>query len=335
MDRLANEPLTPYAITGNQTVESTKSAVSWGAIVAGAVVAAAVSLILLALASGLGLASVSPWPNSGASLTTFSVMTAIGLIVVQWIASGLGGYVTGRLRTKWTGTHTHEVFFRDTAHGFIMWALSTVLVASLLASATASLVSAGAHGAAMVATGVAAGGAGAAGSAMTNSGGAGSGAGGGASGASGSAGESSAPAGTMVGTMSPVGSVSAYNIDTLFRTAQPNGAGGPGSNADARAEATRILARSLSSGDVPAADRTYLAQLVAARTGVSDTDAQKRVDDTIAQVQADETKARQAADAARKASSAASIFTALSMVIGAFIACAAAALGGQLRDMHP
>jgi hypothetical protein len=309
MDRLANEPLAPYATPGNQTVESSKSAVSWGAIIAGAVVAAAVSLILLALASGLGLASVSPWPNSGASLTTFSVMTAIGLIVVQWVASGFGGYITGRLRTKWTGTHTHEVFFRDTAHGFIMWALSTVLVASLLASATASLVGAGAHGAAMVASGAAAGGAGAAGSAMANSG---------------------APAGTL----SPVGSVSAYNVDTLFRSAQPNANGGT-SNADARAEATRILARSLTSGDVAAADRTYLAQLVAARTGVSDTDAQKRVDDTIAQVQADEAKARQAADTARKASSAASIFTALAMVIGAFIACAAAALGGQLRDLHP
>jgi hypothetical protein len=134
--------------------------------------------------------------------------------------------------------------------------------------------------------------------------------------------------------MSPVGSVSAYNVDTLFRSAQPN-ANAAGSNADARNEATRILARSLSSGDVPAADRTYLAQLIAARAGISDTDAQKRVDDTIAQVQADETKARQVADSARKASSAASIFTALSMVIGAFIACAAAALGGQLRDMHP
>ena len=303
MDRLANEPLASYATSANQPVESSRSAVSWGAIVAGAVVAAAVSLILLALASGLGLASVSPWPDSGASLTTFSVMTAIGLIVVQWFASGLGGYVTGRLRTKWTGTHTHEVFFRDTAHGFIMWALSTVLVATLLASATASLVSGGAHGAAMVASGAAAGATG------TNS---------------------SAPAGTL----SPVGSVSTYNIDTLFRSAQPNANAGT-SNADARAEATHILARSLTSGDVAAADRTYLAQLVAARAGISDADAQKRVNDTIAQVQADETKARQAADTARKASAAASIFTALAMVIGAFIACAAAALGGQLRDQHP
>ena len=335
MDRLANEPLAPHATTGNQTVESSKSAVSWGAIIAGAVVAAAVSLVLLALASGLGLASVSPWPDSGASLKTFSVMTAIGLIVVQWLASGLGGYMTGRLRTKWTGTHTHEVFFRDTAHGFIMWALSTVLVASLLASAAASLVGAGAHGAAMVASGAAAGGgAGAAGSALANSGGGGSGGGRSGSGATGAGGSNANP-GALAGTMSPVGSVSAYSVDTLFRSAQPNANGSGGSNADSRAEATRILARSLTSGDVSAADRTYLAQLVAARTGISDTDAQKRVDDTIAQVQADETKARQAADAARKASAAASIFTALSMVIGAFIACAAAALGGQLRDMHP
>ena len=136
------------------------------------------------------------------------------------------------------------------------------------------------------------------------------------------------------GTLSPTGAISAYNIDTLFRPAQPN-ANSANSNADARAETTRILAQSLTSGDVPAADRAYLAQLVAARTGISDTDAQKRVDDTIAQVQAGETKARQAADAARKASAAASIFTALSMMIGAFIACAAAALGGQLRDLHP
>jgi hypothetical protein len=301
MDRLANDRLSPLAGSGAPIVEASTSAVSWAAIVAGAVVAAAVSLILLALASGLGLASVSPWPNSGASLTTFSVMTAIGLIVVQWIASGTGGYITGRLRTKWVGTHTHEVFFRDTAHGFITWALATVLVASILASATSSLVSAGARGAATVAAGAA------------------QGAGRGA-------------ASSMQSGASPGSSVAGYDVDTLFRSARPDG---NASMADARTEAARILAKALATGDIPAADRTYLAQLVAARTGISDTDAQKRVDDVIAQVQAAEVKARQAADAARKASAAASMFTSLSMVIGAFIACAAAALGGQLRDEHP
>src|SRR5580700_3583402 len=146
-----------------------KSAASWPAILAGAFVAVSASLILVVLGSGLGFAAVSPWPGHGASATGLTISSAIWLIVTQWISAALGGYVAGRLRTKWTGTHTHEVFFRDTAHGFIMWALSTVLVATLLASATASLVSGGAHGAAMVASGAAAGGAGVAGSAMANS----------------------------------------------------------------------------------------------------------------------------------------------------------------------
>jgi hypothetical protein len=298
MDRLANERLPALAGSGTPTIEASTSAVSWPAIIAGAVVAASVSLILLALASGLGLASVSPWPGSGASLTSFSVMTAVGLIVVQWIASGTGGYITGRLRTKWTGTHTHEVFFRDTAHGFITWALATVIAATILASAASSIVGSGAHGAAVIASGAAQG----------------------------------AASSMQSGASAAGSSVAGYDVDTLFRSDRPDA---NASVRDARAEATRILAKGMTSGDVPAADRTYLAQLVAARTGISDADAQKRVDDVIAHVQAAEVKARQAADAARKASSAASIFTSLSMVIGAFIACAAAALGGQMRDEHP
>ncbi len=308
MDRFATEHLGPSDTVRAPTVEASTSAVSWGAIIAGAVVAASVSLILLALASGLDLAAVSPWPNSGASLGTFSVMTAIALIVVQWLASGVGGYVTGRLRTKWAGTHTHEVFFRDTAHGFITWALSTVIVASLLASAVSSVVGAGARGVTAVASGAAMGA---------------------------SQGASSAGAASSQGQGGGLaGAVSGYNIDMLFRPDHPD-SNTPASTADARAETTRILTKALSSGDVPAADRAYLAQLVAARTGVSEADAQKRVDDVISRVQADETKARQAADTARKASAEASIFTALSMVIGAFIASVAAALGGRLRDLHP
>src|ERR1022692_2649216 len=89
-------------------VEPAKSAVSWAAILAGAATAVAASLIMLAIGAGLGLASVSPWANVGASLTTFTVMTAIWLIMTQWVASGLGGYLTGRLRTRWSGTHKHE-----------------------------------------------------------------------------------------------------------------------------------------------------------------------------------------------------------------------------------
>jgi hypothetical protein len=281
--------------------ESAVSAVSWPAIFAGAFVAAAASLVLAALGSGFGLASVSPWPGSGVSATTFTVMTAIWLIVVQWLASGLGGYVAGRLRTKWVNTHTHEVFFRDTAHGFITWAVATILVVAVLTSAAASAVSGGARAAATVASGASQG----------------------AAAAAVQSGSTSASAGSS--TIAP------YNIDMLFRSQRSDSSA---STADARAEAARILANGIASGEVPNADRTYLAESVAARTGIPVEDAQKRVDTAIAQAKAAEAKARQAADTARKAASEASIYTALSMLVGAFIACIAAALGGQRRDLH-
>jgi hypothetical protein len=98
--------------------EASSSAVSWAAIIAGAFAALALAVVLTTLGTGLGLTTISAWPNSGASVTTFAISTGIGLIVVQWLSSALGGFITGRLRTKWTGLHTHEVFFRDTAHGF-------------------------------------------------------------------------------------------------------------------------------------------------------------------------------------------------------------------------
>ena len=129
----------PATATGARPSESPVSAASWPAIFAGAVTAVATSLVLVALGTGFGLASVSPWPHSGASATTFKVMTAIWLIIVQWLSAGLGGYITGRLRTKWVGTHTDEVFFRDTAHGFVTWALATVVGAAVLASAVGAV----------------------------------------------------------------------------------------------------------------------------------------------------------------------------------------------------
>ena len=118
-------------------------------------------------------------------------------------------------------------------------------------------------------------------------------------------------------------------MDTLYRGEKPEMAA---TDPAVRAETTRILAKGIGNGDVPAADRTYLAQLIASRTGISQDDAQKRVDNVVAQEKDAAAKAKQAADTARKSASAVSIFTALSMVIGAFIASAAAALGGSLRD---
>ena len=266
--------------------EAPLSAVSWAAIFAGSVAAIALTVVLTSLGAGLGLTSVSAWSNVGASATTFTIGAGIGLIVVQWLSSALGGFMTGRLRTKWAGLHTHEIFFRDTAHGFLSWALSTILGTLLLASAASSIVSGGVRAASTVAGGAA--------EAATST-------------------------------------VSSYAVDGLFR---PDRIDASTSTQEAAAQATRILANGVRNGDVPPADRTYLAQLVAAKTGISQTDAQKRVDDTIAGAKDAEIKARQAADAARKATATFAIFTSLALLIGAFVAMAAAAFGGRLRDEY-
>jgi len=131
-----------------RAVESSASAVEWAAIAGGALAAIGISIILFTLASGAGLAAVRPWSFSNPSPTTFGVATAIGLIVTQWVASALGGYLTGRLRIKWVGIRTDEIFFRDTAHGFLAWALVTVLMVvlfSVLGSATVAATSGGAE----------------------------------------------------------------------------------------------------------------------------------------------------------------------------------------------
>jgi hypothetical protein len=306
------EPRADYARAVSLSTVS-QSAASWPAIIAGAFVAASVSLVLLALGSGLGFASISPWPHHGVSATTFAVTTAIWLIVMQWVSCGFGGYITGRLRTRWIGTHTHEVFFRDTAHGLITWSVATVVVAATLATSAFSALEGGAHAVPSASSGLSAMGA-----------------------------SSMAQGAMMPGAMQPGGQpgatqtgsspANAYGVDKLFRSAGA-AAGGQNSN-DPRMEASHIVANAWSTGSVPDADRSYLAELVATRTGLSPADAQKRVDDFVAGALDAQMKAKADADAARKAAAQAAIYTALSMLVGAFIACVSAALGGRLRDEH-
>jgi hypothetical protein len=270
--------------------ESSVSAVSWSAVLAGTVVAVSVTVVLMALGSGIGFASVSPWPHRGVSATTFTLVTAIWLIVVQWSASALGGYTTGRLRTKWAGLHTHEVFFRDTAHGLVTWATATVFGALLLAAAAFHTAGRGAHAAATAS----------------------------------SAAIERAAHGSERGE-----STGAYQVDRLFRStsAEPVSEG-------RYTEVTRLLSNAVAVGDLSADDKAYLTNLVAARSAVPPQEAQKRVDDILTQMKADEVRVRKAADAARAAAAEASIYMALSMFVGAFVACAAAALGGKRRDLH-
>src|SRR6187399_1665635 len=123
---------------GVDTSVPSVSGVSWPAVTAGAVVSCALTLVLLAFGIGLGLSVVSPWSGSGVSATTFKIATGLYLVVMAMLASSIGGYIAGRLRTGWTGVHSDEVYFRDTAHGFIAWAFASVLGAILLASPASS-----------------------------------------------------------------------------------------------------------------------------------------------------------------------------------------------------
>jgi hypothetical protein len=268
-----------------------KSAASWPSIIAGAFVAAASTVILVALGSGIGFASISPWPDRGASITTFAMTTAIWLIVTQWISAALGGYIAGRLRTRWIGTHTHEVFFRDTAHGLITWAVATILVVAVGASSFMS-----------------------------------------AAGAAGRAAGAGATAAMMSASGAPTNSpISPYEIDKLFRSSNFGGAALLG---DARMETAHIAANAFVSGSISSADRTYLVDQVSARTGASPADAQARVDSFVATVTQAQEKVKAEAESARKAAAEASIYLALSLLIGAFIASVSAALGGRIRDEH-
>ena len=111
-----------------------ESAVAWPAVVAGAVAALALSFALLALAAGFGLAFVSPWPTVSGSHGDFTPLVGSAIVVTQVLSCALGGYLAGRLRTKWTSIHDHEVHFRDTVHGLLVWALSTALGVLLAAT---------------------------------------------------------------------------------------------------------------------------------------------------------------------------------------------------------
>lgn len=308
-----SEPTSALNAHAFPTNESRWSAVSWGAIIGGAFVSAALGLALLALGAGLEFVSVSPWVNAGASATAIGIATAIWLLAAQAISAGMGGYLAGRMRTKWVDVHNDEVFFRDTAHGFLVWAVGIVITGALLTSAATSLVAGTAK---VAATGAAVAGLGAAGA------------------AAGAAGTAPAPS---VSASSPsallAADPNAYYVDALFRSDRP---AAEAADAPMRVEVGRIFETGLRDGDIAAADRAYISQMVAARTGLAPADADKRVAETISRAKTAasnaETKARQAADAARKAAAYASLWIFISLLSGAFCASYAATIGGRQRD---
>lgn len=298
------------------------SAVSWAAIFAGAAAAAALSLVLLILGTGLGFSAVSAWSGKGISGTTFSVSTIVWVTLMSVVASAIGGYIAGRLRNRWLATAADEVYFRDTAHGFLAWAVATLATATLLTSVVTAIVGAGAEtgtniidSATSTATAVA--------SANKNT-----------------SDENEAQTGGMNS------GLTSYFTDMLFRkdataaatgtTTAPGVEPEPGSDA-AKAEVARIYINAIATGALATEDARYAAQVVAQSTGLSQQDAERRVTDVFKLLQTKlrdaETATRDAAEKARKATAYGSLWLFVSLLAGAFIASVCAIFGGRQRDL--
>jgi hypothetical protein len=262
---------------GVDTGEPSIAGVSWPAVVAGAVVSCALTVVLIAFGLGLGLSVVSPWAGAGVSATTFKIGTGLYLIVIAMLSSSIGGYIAGRLRTRWIGVHSDEVYFRDTAHGFVAWAFTSVLGTILLASPVSSLIGGGSSAAVQ---------------------------------GSASAGRSSGP-------------MDGY-VDTLLRSDAP--ASQQGSSNESRGELDQLFVSSFGNGsDLKPSDREYVSKVVAARTGLSQADADKRVNEVVTQAKSD-------IDATRKATAQLAFWLTASLLMGAFCSSLAATEGGGLRD---
>lgn len=296
------------------------SAVSWGAIFAGAVAAASLSLILLMLGAGLGFTSVSPWGNRGLDAGTVGIAAIAWLTFTQIVASGMGGYLSGRLRTKWVDTRSDEIYFRDTAHGFLTWAVAALISAVLLTSTVGSIIGGGAKIVGTVAGGAA------------------------ATSATGVASVAKGPSPEQGLSMN-------YFVNSLFRA---NNSGTPANDASGPAsatppashqpvspaqlgEVTGILVNSISTGALPDEDRQYVAGLIAQHTGISQQEAEQRLqsiyDKAQAKLKDTKQKAQEAADTTRKATSYLMLWTFISLLAGAFVASLSATFGGRQRDL--
>ena len=298
-NRLPNAPLIAD-VRVDQEQSSDLSAVAWGAILAGAATAASLWMILMILGAGLGLSSIPLWLNADIAVGTIGAATIAWLVFSQLAASGMGGYIAGRMRFRWLGVPRDEVWFRDTAHGFLAWAVSALVTATLLTAMVGSLISDGVQAGA----------------------------------------EYAEPAATATGTTARANGggnsdAQTYYIDTLYRTDSTVGQSYAPSAA-VNAESARIFTNALHQGSLPAADIRYLGATVAEQTGLSQDAAQTRVADTFAQLQTQlgqqQVDARVLAEQAREAVATATIWLFISLLSGAFLASVMAIFGGRRRD---
>jgi hypothetical protein len=289
MPTIAPDPTVRVPAMAEATSSSLPSAVDWAAIIAGGVLAAAISFILLTFGSAIGLSLTSPYEGEGHSLAFLGAASGLWVVWVQVSSFIAGAYLAGRLRRRLPDAGPHEVEVRDGAHGLLVWAIGVLLGAMFAASVATGVASTAASA---VSTATQAVGSGAA---------------------------------QLVQSANPM----AYAVDTLFRSNNPQA---PENAADSAAEAGRILARSMAQGSISAEDKSYLAQLIATRTGLPQPEAEQRIDKAIASIKSAADEAKAAADKVRRATVLVAFVTAASLVVSAAAAWWAAGMGGRHRD---
>jgi hypothetical protein len=281
--------------SGYTAASSHVSYVEWGAVLAGAFLAAAISFVLLTFGTAIGLSATSPWPNAGAPAKVIATLAVLWAMVQQIGAFMAGGYVAGRLRARWHEPSQHEVEFRDGLHGGLVWAVGIVIGAALIMATAGAAAKTGAELAAKATSAVAA-----------------------------PAGE---PIDAVLDSMLRPATMaqSSPGAAASATTPAPSAVGTRTGSGETRAELTRILSSAVASGSLSDQNRNYLAQVVAQRSGLSQQEAEKRVNEAF-------TAAREVADKTRKAAMLTGFVTAASLIISFGAAWWAALRGGQHRD---
>ena len=287
------------AITDTTPALAGRPYLEWGPVLAGAIAAASLSFLLLTFGGAVGLSLTSPWPDTGARLWVVALAVAWWMVLVQIGSFAAGGYLAGRMRTRWTSARSPEGGFRDSAHGFMVWAVGVLMGAVVLALVGLTTAKTTAQSASVVAAGTASG----------------------------------------VASKSIATAPADYAVDLLLRpqpsiTPTTVGVAPNSSSGDEalRSETNRIFSSAIKNQALPDRDRTYLTQVVVTRTGLPEADAQKRVDSAVTEARDLELKAREQADKARRATVITAFMAAMSLLISLAAATAAAAAGGRHRD---
>ena len=233
--------------------------IEWGPILAGALLAAALSFVLLTFGTAIGLSATSPWPNVGFSGKVIASLAIFWVLAQQIGAFLAGGYVAGRMRTRWAETPQSEAEFRDGLHGGLVWALGIVIGAALFMATAGAVARTGAEVAGKAAV-----------SAVSST---------------------TVPMDAVLDTLLRP---AAQQPAAAGAPAAP-GARAAASPEAARATIGRILVRSVASGSVSNDDRSYLAQLVSQQTGLSQQEAEARVNAAFNAAREAADKARRAA----------------------------------------